>query len=341
MNNPGEDARPRHWPRPPLWLMVTVALLLLVATAFVSIVGPTVVENWTVERLKKRTDVAFYWGSDEVSWNTGLISEIHQPKPRQIELKADFPRESLPLVKRLRQVKALWVESRHVLDDDLILFRQLRGLDSVGISGPTRTLDAFRHIDGLSISTLTVTDIDIPVEAMAIVAKLPRLRHLSIGSASFVDSGFAAFRGHPTLESIYFDNSLPSNRLNLSAADLETIGSMPVLKTLALEDVGVSNAELRCLPATLSLATLKLRGTEITDEGLVGLQVDPELLRVYGTSITFGESTEPWLKSRKRRSKIDVNLMGIPQERIRFLNTLGPAQLYDNFPPVGEGATSP
>jgi hypothetical protein len=341
MNGPGEDAPPGRWPRPPLWLVVTLALLLMVATALVSIVGPVVVENWTVERLRERPDVAFYWGSGEVSWSTGLITEIRKPTRRQIELKADFPRDLLPLLTRIRHVKSLGFAGRHFRDEDLAICRRLPVLENVWLTDVSFSADGYRHLEGLTFDYLSLSNMTIPAGALATISKLPRLKYFLTFDSTYAESDFASFQSHPALEWMILENNPPSSRLNLSATDLETIGSMPALEIVNLKFAGVANEELSHLPSTMRLKKLNLRGKEITDEGLAGLQVDPEVLWVCGTSITFGPSTETWLRSRKRCRKINVTFQGISPERIQYLNTLGPAQLYEDDQSPGGGLPSP
>jgi hypothetical protein len=335
MNGPGEDTPARHWPRPPLWLVVTLALLLMVATALVSIVGPVAVENWTVERLRRMPGVVFHSATADVQWDTNLIDEIRSPKRHDIALGLDSPRESLPLLTRLRDVNSLTLESRHIRDDDLAILRRLPRLKGLTISTPALGADWHKHLDGLPLKGVSLNNLTVPAGAFEVISRSPRWTDLYLKNADFLSDDFAKLRNHPGIEWMLLKD------VPLSGDDLETIGSLSALDSLLLIDTDVSAAELRRLPPLPKLKYLKLEGKEITDECLAGLRVDPQVLGVCNTSVAFGASTETWLKSCKCCRKINVTGLGISPARIQYLNTLGPAQLYEVDQSPGGGLPSP
>jgi hypothetical protein len=144
---------------------------------------------------------------------------------------------------------------------------------------------------------------------------------MTLAGTKFDRHDFAALQHHPRL--LY----LGLHRLELTDADIDTIGSLHVLAHLKLDDAGLTNEELARLPASLHLRSLTLIGKEFTDDDLAGLLVDPERLFIKDTRIEMGESTEAWLRSRTRCRKIELRDHGISPERLRYLNTLGPARI--------------
>jgi hypothetical protein len=319
-----DDSRPL-WRRVPLWMVWTFALTLFLFAGIAAVVGPVLVEVWAVQTLRgiKGVTVQENYGNGE--WGGPVVYALrhHLFKPQDyiIFFRPEVPREALALLPRIRSVSSLFLYCRNLRDDDMAIVRQLPRLGQLVLTTPSLTADAFRHLEGHPVETVEFHDMTIPAGTLATISRLPGFSSMTLAGATFDKEDFAALLNHPRLR------RLELHRLDLSLVEMETISSLPALGYLNLDRAGVTNEELARLPATLHLKSLILIGTELTDEGLAGLRVDPQRLVILDTGIEMGESTEAWLRSRIRCRKIELYNHGISAERVRYLNTLGPARV--------------
>jgi hypothetical protein len=308
------------WRRVPLWVVWTFALTLLLVAVIVSVVVPVWVEVQALHSLRAIKGVQFLSSFPDEDRSTtllrGLRSQLFTPWPHFIEFGPETPREALAWLSRIRVVHGLCLRSRRLRDDDLALVARLPRLEYLGFTAPGLTADGFRHLAGMSVSTVDFRHSTIPAGALTTVAGLRGLISLDIQFSTFEERDFSAFRHHPGLVWLSFQS------VDLTGEDLATIGTLPALKFLTLDRAGVTNEELARLPDTLAVHQLTLSGPEFTDESLAGLRVDPESLVIKDTGITFGESTEAWFKSRKRCFTASIDQKLTP-ERLKHLNSLG------------------
>jgi hypothetical protein len=321
---------PTHWwLRVPRWLVTTLALLLIALTAVLSTLGPYLVETWALWRLHSHPMTIPFRMSTGVP-STGSVAEvwaeIRSPAHRYIGLTRDFPREDFPLLPLLRGDKDLTVNCPHLRDEDLAIIAKVSGLKWLTLSSTPLTVEGVRHLDGLPIETVELQSMTLPPGVLERLSRLPNLMRLMLRDCTFNEQDFASFRHHPRLEDLRVYD------LCLSDRNLDTICSLPALRTLGVKCTCGSNTKLERLPESMALEYLLVAGLDFTDEHLISLRIDPEHLLLEETGVTFGEATEAWLKSRKRCHKIRVPPFKIPASRIKFLNTLGPAQLYENPP---------
>jgi hypothetical protein len=319
----------RWWLHMPRWPVTTLALLLIAVTAVLSILGPFLVEVWALSRLHSHPMTIPFRMSPEVPI-TGSVAEvwaeIRSPAHKYIELTPDFPREDFPLLPLLCGDKDLTVNCPHLRDEDLAIIAKVSGLRWLTLWSTPLTVEGVRHLDGLRIETVELQSMSLPPGVLERLSRLPNLMQLRLRDCTFDEQDFASFRDHPRLE------DLSVHELCMSDRNLDTICSLPALRSLGVECTCGTNTKLGRLPESMALKYLLVAGLDFTDEHLIQLRIDPEHCLLEETGVTFGESTEAWLKSRKRCHKIRVPPAKIPAARIKFLNTLGPAQLYENPP---------
>jgi hypothetical protein len=313
------------WHRVPLWVVWTFALALLFGAGTLSVVGPVLVEVWAVQTLRGIKGVTVDPDTGDREWGGPLVyalrHELFEPRNHVITFGPDVPREALTLLSRIRSVTNLFLYCRNLRDDDMAIVSKLPWLRHLAFNTPSLTADAFRYLEGHPVGIVEFHDMAIPAGTLATISRLPRLMSMTVAGTKFDRHDFAALQHHPRL--LY----LGLHRLELTDADIDTIGSLHVLAHLKLDDAGLTNEELARLPASLHLRSLTLIGKEFTDDDLAGLLVDPERLFIKDTRIEMGESTEAWLRSRTRCRKIELRDHGISPERLRYLNTLGPARI--------------
>lgn len=313
------------WRRVPLWVVWIFALALLLFAGIAGVVGPVLIEVRAVQTLVGIQGVSVFTDTGKVIHGSSLggVFRRHllKPKSHVITFRPEVPPEAVALLPRIRVVESLFLYCRSLRDDDLAIVRQLPRLHQLVLTTPSLTAQAFRHLEGHPVGVVEFQEMAIPAGTLATISRLPRLMSMTLAGTKFDTDDFAAFRHHPRLR------YLGLHRLELTDTDIDTIGSLPALIHLKLDDVGVTNEELARLPASLDLRSLALIGKEFTDEDLVGLRVDPERLLIDHTRIEMGESTEAWLRSRVRCREIELRDHGISPERLRHLNTLGPARV--------------
>jgi hypothetical protein len=320
------NEQPIHWwLRVPRWLVTTLALLLIALTAVLSTLGPYLVEKWAVGRLRAQPDVRFLSETRNASWDLRtfekLWGEIRTPTEHSIAFGPTSPRFALSLLTGVRRVKILHLSCRDLRDDDLAIVPKLTGLKNLSLPATSLTAGAFAHLEGLPLDYVGLSDGTVPAGSLKAVSRLPKLTRLYLYRCTFDEQDFASFRNHPRLE------WLRAIQVDFCDQDVDTIGSLLALRVLELDHAGVSNAELRRLPETMNLESLSLSGEELTDEGLAGLRVDPGILSIWRTTVSFGEPVEAWLQSRKCCREVRVHGLSLPTERVRHLNALGSARV--------------
>jgi hypothetical protein len=325
------NEQPTHWwLRVPRWLATTLALLLIALTAVLSILGPFLVEEAALLRAQSRTPQSFHVSTGITKPGpkslSSLWAEIRNGTPKSVFLGPIVPREDFSLLPRLRGVQQLDLTCPQLRDEDFASVAKVSGLKWLTLSSTPLTVEGVRHLDGLPIETVELQSMTLPPGVLERLSRLPNLMRLMLRGCTFDEQDFASFRHHPRLEDLRLYDMCLSDR------NLGTICSLPALRTLGVKCTCGSNTKLERLPESMALEYLLVAGLDFTDEHLISLRIDPEHLLLEETGVTFGEATEAWLKSRKRRHKIRVPPFKIPASRIKFLNTLGPAQLYENPP---------
>ncbi len=183
------------------------------------------------------------------------------------------------------------------------IFTELRALVLWHNSGKDFTGSGLSALSGLkSLGSLTLAGGSFADPGMAEAAKLPALREVRAWHSKFSDEGVAAFRGHPTLESIVMG---PSWENLLTDKSLEILSTCPKLKK-----IGISETWLTWENGLSHLVKLKGRLTELDLGNCIIEPLEVERLRgeLPGTKISWkgfssgkDELRKGWIRPRAEK----------------------------------------
>jgi hypothetical protein len=141
-------------------------------------------------------------------------------------------------------------------------------------------LTSHSRIEHLCISGPGVTN-----RSLALIARLPNLKCLTIGRASITDDGFKALGRLETLK------QLSVGICQISGRGLQHLTELPALNAIHLNDLPVQDDALNFIGAMENLEFVYLTNTRIDGSGLVHLKHLSKLskLRLDGTNLSHGD----------------------------------------------------
>jgi hypothetical protein len=171
--------------------------------------------------------------------------------------------------------------------------------------------------------------------AMAAAGRLRRLQHLSVAFSRVSNAGMDHLRALTGLESLklaYLDGT--------TSEVYKTIEALTRLRTLELESLPLTDAELSFLEHLTELRTLELEQVKLTDAGMVYLKGLIHLRRLTLDSLAISSAGLDHLRAMTHLSVLKIRKTGVQDlSAIRHLAEL--RELYIMRNPIGDDGLAP
>jgi hypothetical protein len=195
--------------------------------------------------------------------DTGLIHVLRQlTRLRDVDLsETHVTVKAIGYLKNQKNLRKLTLDGISITDEGLQQLATLRSLRMLKLRGTDITdagLGVLRDFPDLTDLILTRTSVG--NEGLQYVGKLGKLESLVLDETRITDDGIAALKGLKNLESLWLGGTAVSS--------LQPLRGLPKLSFLFLTGTRVADACLPALESFPQLASVHLRNTRITDEGM-------------------------------------------------------------------------
>lgn len=218
------------------------------------------------------------------AWARANFPRSYFDPVHSVELtSAEITNEDLAHVASLSSVQRLTLRSENIRQKGIERLTSLTSLRAISF-WPTPSLGVFKSVadlrtlqevhvssrnDFLLLSKPTLSD-----DSLGELAKLPRLRSISIEGDSISDKGWAAIGQMASLEDLHVGSG------KISETGLAHLSSLPSLQSLALWQMNIDPSGLKHLSKLEKLRAVSLMDSTLSDQGLVELSNQPALERL-------------------------------------------------------------